>query len=281
MKEIWEEPVKIKPIGVVQSAFKDFDMRADYDAQSTIVIREDLTEGLMGIEYFSHIFVIYHQHRRDAWKEWANWGKKGSEVLKIPFLSEPTCRGVYSTRSPARPSGMGSCVVQLLKREGNKLYVKGLDAFDGTQILDIKIYIPQYDSVPDAQMPTHWCFTHPDPANASRMFHWDTINVGLTLGLKCGSKAMELLHIGRNEAKKAVVKGGYFFAQGVEGATGCSPLNGNMEFAEQDSTTGEWSVKLYFEDKTVELRLKDKLYSGAAEVLETADEGVFQAIEVK
>ena len=78
---------------------------------------------------------------------------------------------------------MGSCVVELLKLEGNRLYVKRLDAIDGTPVLDIKIYIPHYDAFPLAETPLNWCMSH-ELITTSRHFHWDTVNVSLTLGLQ-------------------------------------------------------------------------------------------------
>ncbi|MFZ3132631.1 MAG: hypothetical protein WA125_16420, partial [Desulfosporosinus sp.] len=59
-------------------------------------------------------------------------------------------------------------------------------------------------------------------STTSRHLHWETINVGLTLGLRTGAKALQVLGIGRSEAVRAEVIGGHFFAQGIEGATGCS-----------------------------------------------------------
>lgn len=151
------EQVSIMPIGTVISEFKEFSQRTDYAAQSVIEIREDLTEGLTGLEHFSHLHVIYHQNRRKQWQKHVGWNDSGEQILTMPLMGEPSCKGIYTTRSPARPSGLGSCVVELLHRDRNRLHVRGLDALDGTPVLDIKIYIPRYDCFPFADAPLHWC----------------------------------------------------------------------------------------------------------------------------
>jgi tRNA-Thr(GGU) m(6)t(6)A37 methyltransferase TsaA len=153
----WRAPVTITPVGVVESDFKDFSLTTRYDAESTVVIREDLVEGLIGIELFSHIHVLYYQHRRLEWQKVMGLSQTEKPVLTTPLAGEPSCQGVWTSRSPARPSGIGSCVVELVRRDRNRLIVKGLDAFDGTAVLDIKIYIPRFDSFPMAVVPLHWC----------------------------------------------------------------------------------------------------------------------------
>lgn len=272
-----KEPVSIQPVGVVVSDFKKCSRTFDYNKESMIYMREDLTDALIGIEYFSHIHVIYYQHRREDWFKLIEWEQEEPPIT-IPFASEPACQGVYSSRSPSRPSAMGSCVVELLKREENRLYVRGLDAIDGTPVLDIKIYIPHYDAFPLAETPLNWCKGN-ELITTSRTIHWDTINVGLTLGLRSGAKALRVLGISRGEAVRAEVVGGHFFAQGVEGATGCSELRGNMIFKELPTSPGEWRLKLVGKDDEVKIRLRDYIYSGAAEVLEVGEAVLFSSIQ--
>ncbi|HWQ43341.1 MAG TPA: tRNA (N6-threonylcarbamoyladenosine(37)-N6)-methyltransferase TrmO [Desulfosporosinus sp.] len=272
-----QEPVSIKPVGVVVSDFKKVSKTYDYQKESMLYMREDLTDALIGLEYFSHLHVIYSQHRRKDWLNLIEW-KSEEPPITLPFASEPACQGVYSTRSPSRPSAMGSCVVELVRHEGNRLYVKGLDAIDGTPILDIKIYIPHYDAFPFAETPLNWCMGNA-LSTTSRHLHWDTINVGLTLGLRTGAKALQALEIGRGEAVRAEVIGGHFFAQGIEGATGCSVLRGNLLFEDNNQSPGQWKLKLVGQDSTVEISLKDQIYSGAAEVLEVEDAILFATLK--
>jgi formylmethanofuran dehydrogenase subunit E len=276
MSNDWQQPVTIRPIGVVVSELKNFDQLPTYREESYLFIREDLTEGLIGLEHFSHLHVIYRQHRRAEWKKRANI-PEGEELLTMPLMGEPSCKGIYTSRSPARPSGMGSCVVELLKREENRLYVRGLDAVDGTPILDIKIYIPKYDCFPWADAPLHWC-QKTEMLTTSRLLHWDTMNVSLTLGMRAGQRALHELGVPRGATKRAVVHGGDFFGQGVEAVTGCSVLHGTMSFEEKAKSMTDWFVLLEADGRSVEIRVKDHLYAGADEVLSLKDEDLFASV---
>lgn len=278
MKAAWQEPVTIRPIGVVESDFKEFSQKTDYTAESVIAIREDLADGLLGLEHFSHIHVLYYQHRRKDWQKFAKWTESDEQVLTTPLVGEPSCKGVYTSRAPARPSGIGSCIVELLRRDGNRLHVRGLDAFNGTAVLDIKIYIPRYDLFPFADAPLHWCNRH-GIETTSRLLHWDTMNVGLTLGLRAGQRALRELGLGRDDSKRATVRGGDFFAQGVEGVTGCSVLRSTMSFTEDLASVGDWSVQVDSPAGSVTIRLNDRLYSGADEVLSAPDGVLFASVE--
>lgn len=273
----WQDSVSIAPIGVVESGFSDFSQPTSYESESTLVIREDLAEGLIGIEHFSHIHVLYFQHRKKDWQKAMGLSQTDEQVLTMPLAGEPTCKGIYTSRSPARPSGIGSCIVELLRRDGNRLLVKGLDAFSGTPLLDIKIYVPRYDSFPMADAPLHWCARH-GIDTTSRLLHWDTMNVGLTLGLKVGQRAMKELDLSRGDADHATVTGGQFFAQGVEGITGCSILRHNLEFIDKARSIADWSLVLKKGARQVEIRLADRLYAGADEVLSLPDEQLFTSV---
>ena len=95
----------------------------------------EFAEGLADLDGFSHIYIIYHFHQAPAPK------------LKVkPFLQDVE-RGVFATRSPARPNSIGLSVVELVRREGNVLYLDGLDVLDGTPLLDIKPYVARFDRV--------------------------------------------------------------------------------------------------------------------------------------
>jgi formylmethanofuran dehydrogenase subunit E len=274
MTNEWQQPVTIRPIGVVISDLKNFDQLPTYREESCLSIREDLTEGLLGLEHFSHLHIVYRQHRREEWKLRANI-PEGEEMLTLPLMGEPTCKGVYTSRSPARPSGMGSCIVELLRRERNQLHVRGLDAVDGTPILDLKIYIPRYDCFPFADAPLHWC-QKTEMLTTSRLLHWDTMNVALALGMRAGQYAMHELGTTRGTATRAVVQGGSFFGQGVEAVTGCSVLHGTMDFTEKPKSMADWFVLLEANGRTVQISVKDHLYSGADEVLSLKDEHLFE-----
>ncbi|MEN6347874.1 MAG: tRNA (N6-threonylcarbamoyladenosine(37)-N6)-methyltransferase TrmO [Syntrophomonas sp.] len=272
-------PISIQPVGVVVSDFKECSRTYDYSRESMIYIREDLTDALTGLEAFSHLHVIYHQHRREDWLRLVEQ-EQGKPVTTIPSAGEPVCQGVYTTRSPSRPSAMGSCVVEIIKREGNRIHVKGLDAIDGTPVLDIKVYIPLYDSFPFAEAPLNSCAGN-ELITTSRRLYWDNINVGLTLGLRTGTKALQTAGIGRGEALRSEVVGGHFFAQGIEGATGCSVLHNNMTFKERNTSPQDWSLKLIAKDSEVEIKLKDHACSSASEVLEADEEILFASVQIR
>ena len=139
--------ITLKPIGIVHNAAKDPNHRDSAEVVSEIIIDSSLTASLDDLEQFSHIIVLYwiHRSRRPA-------------PLKVHPRGDPSRaeRGVFSTRSPSRPNPIGKATVKLLERKGNKLKVKGLDAIDGSPVLDIKPYIPGYDSVDDDCKAPSW-----------------------------------------------------------------------------------------------------------------------------
>jgi tRNA (adenine37-N6)-methyltransferase len=284
----WEKSVELRPLGYVVSDMRDFAMEGDREflqAESQVVIREDLSEALIGLEQFSHVFVLYYQHRREEWVDMVGWGKPGEPILKlplqIPFVTEPIYRGILTTRAPARPSGIGLSVVELVKREGTVLTLRGLDAVDGTPVLDVKPYM-RFDAVPDAKMPALWRVEQIEELiEAARRLHWGVMNVGLALGLRAGLRAMLALHLNRREPTACEVTGSYCFAQGIEVMTGCSVLRETMIF--HRSTEGsEWrGLRLAGRGQEIELRQLDREFSGPDEVMSTHDGDLFKVSEVK
>ncbi len=248
-----EDNVILNPIGVVESAYREVTDRFDYEhSEAFIRIRPELEPALAGIEYFSHLWVIYHQHRSREWLKMKGWGSE--PPLVVPEGDDRAGQGVFSGRFPCRPSGLGSCIVRLVRREGGRLAVCGLDALDGTPVLDVKVYVPQFDAYPEAAAPLHWAgvMNRPgDAAQAARAFHWDTTNAEFALGLRAGLAALARLKARRGERLCARLRSGFFFAQGWEAATGCSALRGTLEWtaepgelwrAELSGATGEGVV---------------------------------------
>ena len=107
------------------------------------MLEESLTEALDGLEKFSHIIVLYWMHRT-AGQASVKVHPQGNQ--KLPLV------GVFATRSSKRPNPIGKTTVKLIQRQGNILKVEGLDAIDGTPVLDIKPYIPDYDSARNARV---------------------------------------------------------------------------------------------------------------------------------
>ena len=139
------EPVMVRPIGVVRNGVKQPRMDGWAEVRSDILIREDLAEALDGIEAYSHVIVIFAFDKVPEAEQRSRVRPRGD--ARIPE------QGVLATRSQARPSPVGVSVVKLLRRRHNVLRVEALDAIDGTPVLDIKPYFPNYDAVPDATIP--------------------------------------------------------------------------------------------------------------------------------
>ena len=131
----------LKPIGVVHDNVSDEDVKSSWEGVEGVVeVFPEYEEGLNGIEGFSHIILITYlhktteEHRRVLKVKHRRLRRFGIEIDDIPEV------GVFCTDSPHRPNPIGLSIVELVKREGRFLYVKGLDLFDGTPVLDIKAY---------------------------------------------------------------------------------------------------------------------------------------------
>ena len=132
-----------KPIGIVHSPIKEPEKREWDEIVSEIHLDKKWEKALKGLEDFSHIIVIYYFSR----------SKKGVRLQTHPKGREDLpLVGLFSTRSPHRPNPIALTICRLLGRKGSKLTVKGLDAIDGTPIIDIKPYIPDNDLVKRAKV---------------------------------------------------------------------------------------------------------------------------------
>jgi tRNA-Thr(GGU) m(6)t(6)A37 methyltransferase TsaA len=272
------QSISLNPIGVVESAFRCVTDRFDYErSESALCLRPDLEAALSGIEYFSHLWVIYHQHRSREWLEWKGWGSEGPAV--VPPGDERAGQGVFCGRFPCRPSGIGSCIVRLLRREGACLIVSGLDALDGTPVLDVKVYVPQFDAFPNATAPLHWAgvTNRPDDfACGARTFHWDTTNTEFALGLRAGTAALGRVGAERGGVLRSTLRAGFFFAQGWEAATGCSALRGTLAW---ETGPGDvWYAELEDPgrpDARVALHISSVGWRDAADVLGAPESRLF------
>jgi tRNA (adenine37-N6)-methyltransferase len=136
--------IKLTPIGVVHSEIKERE-QGHRVANATIEINNELTEALDNLDEFSHIIVLY----------WIDKSRRPAPTKVTPKhhgLTSPI--GVFASRSPDRLNPIGKSTVRLLKREGNVLTVEGLDALDGSPVLDIKPYIPGVDAAENATAPS-------------------------------------------------------------------------------------------------------------------------------
>jgi tRNA-Thr(GGU) m(6)t(6)A37 methyltransferase TsaA len=136
----------LKPIGVIHSPFSD---KAQTPIQSTrsqasgqVEVFPEYAPGLQGLEGFSHIYLLYAFHLSEGY------------TLKVqPFLDDEL-HGLFATRHPCRPNPIGLSVVRLLARQDNILDIEGVDVLDGTPLLDIKPYVPDFDVRTDVK--TGW-----------------------------------------------------------------------------------------------------------------------------
>jgi tRNA-Thr(GGU) m(6)t(6)A37 methyltransferase TsaA len=137
---------EMKPIGFVRGSYSETSQvpkgfGVTHVAEGVLEVLPEYEEGLTDIEGFSHLFVIWVFHKSERY-----------ELLGTPPTDDRP-HGVFATRSPYRPNPIALTVVELLRHEGCRLYVRGLDMLDGTPILDIKPYL---SSVPPEKLRRGW-----------------------------------------------------------------------------------------------------------------------------
>ena len=136
--------VTFKPIGVIHTKGSDAVVKENGDLEGELEIYPEFQEGLDGIDGYSHLFVLVYFHRLRPEQIGPLQVKPRALVRRGFKLEELPLLGVFALDSPTRPNPIGLTLVRLIKREGNRLFVRGLDFFDGTPILDIKGYRAQY-----------------------------------------------------------------------------------------------------------------------------------------
>jgi tRNA-Thr(GGU) m(6)t(6)A37 methyltransferase TsaA len=137
------DPLLFVPMGVIHSPFTDLtgmpiQPNGARGIRGTVEIFEEFKEGLSDIAGFSHLFMIYVFHRCPLY-----------QLTVTPFL-DTTHRGVFATRAPCRPNPIGLSIVRLIEVKGTTLVIEDVDILDGTPLLDLKPYVPAFDSYPDA-----------------------------------------------------------------------------------------------------------------------------------
>jgi tRNA-Thr(GGU) m(6)t(6)A37 methyltransferase TsaA len=124
--------VILKPIGCIQTDFSEEEVKKQPEAiLSTLIINPKLVLALDGIESYSHLIIVYFMHKVTATKDLKIHPRRRKDMEKV---------GLFATRTPNRPNPIGVTVVKLLERHHNIVKVQGLDALNGTPILDIKPY---------------------------------------------------------------------------------------------------------------------------------------------
>lgn len=135
-----------QPVGYVRSPYqqtKDVPkgLGAKHEVEGTLDVLQEFEQGLTDIEGFSHLIVL-----------WVFDRSVGYELLSAP-PTDDRVHGVFATRSPRRPNPIGFTVVELLRRDGHRLHVRGIDMLDGTPIVDIKPYL---SSIPEEKLRRGW-----------------------------------------------------------------------------------------------------------------------------
>jgi len=139
------EKIIYSPIGKVKSKFtKKSGMPVQPSAAKGIAgmveVFPEYEKGLKDLDGFSHIILIYHFHKSE-----------GFQLETTPFL-DSVPRGIFAIRAPRRPNSIGLSVLKLIKIENNILYVENIDILDGTPVLDIKPYIPDFEGVENVKI---------------------------------------------------------------------------------------------------------------------------------
>lgn len=132
-------PITYTPIGVIRTPhtrIKGMPIQpvGAHGMGGTIEVSEPYRRGLTDLDGFSHILLVYHLHEI-----------KGFELLVTPYLGDGL-HGIFATRSPKRPNPIGISVLRLMGHDGGKVFVENVDMLDNTPVLDIKPYVPAFDS---------------------------------------------------------------------------------------------------------------------------------------
>ena len=140
------ESITYTPIGIIHSPFtkqKGTPIQGKYsdkDARAEIEIFDKYTDGLKDIEGFSHLYLLFHFHL-----------SKPYNLHQKPYLDDKL-HGVFAIRTPNRPNPIGLSVVRLVERKENILVIAEFDMLDGTPLLDIKPFIPEFENTSDIRL---------------------------------------------------------------------------------------------------------------------------------
>lgn len=137
--------INYMPIVIIHTPFTNLQSipvqpSSTVSAAGSIEIDPQYAEGLKDLDGFSHVILIYHLH-----------AVKKFSLQVTPFLDDDP-HGVFATRAPARPNPIGISVVRLMEIKENMLFVENIDILDGTPLLDIKPYVPEFDHHPDIRI---------------------------------------------------------------------------------------------------------------------------------
>jgi len=131
--------IELNPIGTIHTPFTEpagmpIQPTGGAGVQGTVEIFEEYQAGLKDLDGFSHIILLYYFHR-----------SQGFKLHVVPFMDTQE-RGLFATRAPMRPNPIGLSIVQLDRIESGILHIQNVDIVDGTPLLDIKPYVPDFDN---------------------------------------------------------------------------------------------------------------------------------------
>jgi tRNA-Thr(GGU) m(6)t(6)A37 methyltransferase TsaA len=136
--------IVIQPIGVIRTPHRSasgtpIQPRYAKHAEGEVVVDQHLEPALADIEGFERVWLVYWLDRAGAFKP-----------RVVPYRDTRE-HGLFATRSPCRPNQIGLSAVRVVGRQGRTLRVAGIDALDGTPLLDIKPYVPEFDAHPNSK----------------------------------------------------------------------------------------------------------------------------------
>ncbi len=136
--------IQFKPIGIVRNVIQQAHRDTPWnEIESEIVVNHEWHDALDGLEQFSHIWIIFHIHQITP---------PNSLRIRPMQRDDMPLVGRFATRSPARPNPIGICAVELIELHDDVLRVRGLDALDGTPVLDIKPYLERGDAITNTRV---------------------------------------------------------------------------------------------------------------------------------
>ena len=139
------EQMVLKPVGVVHTKASDTQIKEENrEVEAVVEIFPEFEEALDGLDGYSHLFILsyFHKLRHD---QIGSLKVKPKRATRRGFkLEELPTLGVFALDSPTRPNPIGLTLVRLVKKQGRNLFVAGIDVFDGTPVIDIKPYQPEY-----------------------------------------------------------------------------------------------------------------------------------------
>jgi len=139
--------IQLEPIGVIHAPFTEpkgmpIQPAGAAGVAGTVEVLEEYRDGLADLDRFSHIALIYYFHKSEGFK------------LRVTPFMDTVERGLFATRAPKRPNPIGLSVVELVRIEDGILHIRNVDIVDGTPLLDIKPFVPEFDAPADVR--TGW-----------------------------------------------------------------------------------------------------------------------------